>query len=169
VENSEEVRTARANVEAAKAAVAQKDFFPGESPAHEVTLSTAYYIGAIVAKYRTGWMDFGTIARIKRVMYGELVYEQSDSILNFRMYGDFSDVPADLRDTNPRTPVTQRVDHGIIDMSGDDEDSAHPRGRTRVPLGGIRRTHVAWELYDERPRNPWTLYDVGLDMNFGED
>jgi formylglycine-generating enzyme required for sulfatase activity len=28
-----------------RAAEAQKDFFPGESPAHEVTLSTPYYIG----------------------------------------------------------------------------------------------------------------------------
>lgn len=124
--------------------------------------TSEYYVGNIEARYKTGWHDYGTIDRIKRMMYANLVFEKNDSNLQFNMYGDFSDTAENLEDKNYR--ATDPTDYGLVNMNGDDESTITPRGRKRVPLGGIRKTHLAWELYDDRPNNPWSIYDVSMDV-----
>jgi hypothetical protein len=130
--------------------------------------TSRYYIGAIVARYKTGWQDFGSIDRAKLMRYAHLVFEKQDSDVRFNIYGDFSAVPADLTDTNPRLPVASRQDEGLVNMAGDDQDAENPRGRKRIKLGGVRRTHLAWEVFDDKPRNPWSLYDMAFDLDFKE-
>ena len=137
-----------------------------ETPLDE---TSRYYIGGIHARYRSGWLDFGTVDRAKMLQYAHLVFEkQAAGELRFNFYEDFGTTPTDLRDTNFRTPVEDREDAGLVPLADDDEDTAHPRGRHRIPLGGVRRTHVAWELVDDRPRNPWSIYDVAFDFQFKE-
>jgi hypothetical protein len=130
--------------------------------------TSRYYLGPIIADYKSGWHDFGAIDRAKRLMYANLVFEQNDSDLRFEVYGDFDEDPEDLTDRNPRVATADREDYSIVEMNGDDEDSEHPRGRKRVKLGGIRKTHFAWEVLDYKPNNPWKLYDLSLDVEFKE-
>jgi hypothetical protein len=136
-----------------------------ETPPDE---TSKYYIGSIRARYKTGWMDYGTVDREKKLDYAHLIFKQNDSELQFNVYEDFGATPVDLADKNPRTPVADRTDHGLVNMSGDDTDSEHPRGRKRIFLGGVRRTHVALELEDDRPNNPWTIYDLAVDVEMKE-
>lgn len=131
--------------------------------------TSEYYIGSIEAQYKSGWADFGTVDREKRMMYANLVYEKNPSDLEFRMYGDFSDTEEDLRDKNWReSSNTDREDASDVNMNGDETDAEHQRGRTRVKLGGVRKTHLAWELYDDRPNNPWSIYDLSFDVEMKE-
>ena len=128
--------------------------------------TSEYYVGNIEARYKSGWHDYGTINRVKLMMYSHLVFEKNASDLEFRMYGDFSATAENLEDKNYRE--TDPTDFGLVNMNGDDTDAENPRGRKRIPLGGIRKTHLAWELYDNRPNNPWTIYDVAMDLGYKE-
>jgi hypothetical protein len=121
--------------------------------------TSQYWLGSWETRYKSGWSDFGTVARVKRAMYAHLVFEQSESTVDLRMYGDFSATPEDLTDKDYRQ--ADPTDHGEVSLDEDD-------GRKRVTLGGIRKTHLAWELYDHRPCNPWSIYDFGLDIEFKE-
>jgi hypothetical protein len=117
--------------------------------------TSKYYIGTIIAQYRTGWLDFGTIDRIKDFKYYHVVHEKDDSILDVRMYKEFVTTPVDLKDERTNE------DFGQVDLS--------LVGRQRKPMGGIRAHHLAWELYDIRPNNPWTVYDFSFDFRSGDE
>jgi hypothetical protein len=118
--------------------------------------TSRYYIGPILFQYRTGWMDFGSIARVKNLKFARLVFKQEASRLRLSVYKDFEAVVApDLVDE--RTAE----DFGDVDLN-------QPKGRVRVQLGGIEGVHLAWEVSDDRPANPITLYDLGLDAEMKE-
>jgi hypothetical protein len=118
--------------------------------------TSKYYIGPILANYKTGWMDFGTVMRVKHAVNAELIFEVvDDSELTFRMYKDFAGTPPNLVDEK------MVEDYGQIDMG-------KVNGRTRVKLGGVDGVHLAWEIEDLQPNNPFSLYDVALNVEVKE-
>ncbi len=122
----------------------------------ELDATSKYHIGPILAEYRTGWMDFGSIGRIKKAVFARLAFEQEPSTVRLNIFKDFNDAePVDLVDE--RTSE----DKGVVDLDKDN-------GVERVGLGSIDAYHLAWGLEDDKPNNPVRLYDLGLDIEVKE-
>ena len=121
--------------------------------------TSRYYIGPISAIYRTGWEDFGTLAQTKRVTEAFTAFRrEAASDLRFQVYKNFiltgDDVPSFIDEASGE-------DYGLIDLT--EEES-----RYRVPVAGVNGQHLAWEISDPKPNNPFSLYDVALRLNFKE-
>lgn len=123
----------------------------GNAFAVPLDATSKYRIGAIVAEYRTGWQDFGSVARVKKVFFAHLVFEQqAASRLRLKVYKDFDAAnPPDLVDNRTQ------VDAGDISLN-------EANGRKRVDIGGIEGVHLGWGISDDRPNNPFSLYDLAL-------
>jgi hypothetical protein len=107
-----------------------------------------YHLGPIEFRYKTGWMDFGSIARVKYMPSAFLVHEENDgSTVEFRQYLDFSDNFRLIRDGR------ENEDERIVDLG----DNSHEQ---KVNVGGQQFKHLAIEFYRFLPRNPISLYDV---------
>jgi len=118
--------------------------------------TSRYYIGTILALYRTGWEDFGTLAQVKRATEAFTTFRQEDhSDLRFRVYKDFEATAPDMVDER------LSVDLGLLDLTIEES-------RMRVKTGGIQGMHLAWEVEDGKPDNPFSLYDVALRLNLKE-
>lgn len=117
--------------------------------------TSRYRIGAIIAQYKTGWLDFGTLARIKDFKYYHTVFEKENSEILVRFYKEFETAPVDMIDAQTNEDASE------VDLSTD--------GRKRKPMGGIRTHHLAWELYDEQVNNPFKIFDIGFDYRFGDE
>ena len=118
--------------------------------------TSVYYIGPISALYRTGWEDFGTLAQTKRVTEAFTAFRREEaSDLRFRIYENFNETAPNMVDE--RTGV----DSGLINLTIEES-------RFRVKTGGIEGQHLAWEVEDGKPNNPFSLYDVALRLNFKE-
>ena len=117
--------------------------------------TSKYKIGRIEAQYKTGWMDFGTVARIKDFKYYHVVHEKENAVLQFKIYKDFGTLPTELED--------ERTNENFGEIN------LNLVGRQRKPAGGIRAHHIAWELFDDNPNNPFHIYDVAFDYRFGDE
>jgi hypothetical protein len=94
--------------------------------------------------------------RVKTALNAELVFDSKPgSDLTFKVYKDFSGTPADL--TDKRTAE----DFGLIDL-------APVNGRNRVKLGGVQGVHLAWEIENNKPNNPFSVFDVALNIEAKE-
>jgi len=111
-----------------------------------------YHLGPIEFRYKTGWMDFGTIARVKYMDSVFVVHEEDEgSQVRFRDYVDFSDQRRDLRDN--RTGENP----GVIDLGANNQEK-------KIQLGGQQFKHMAIEFVSFLPRNPVTIFDLAFKL-----
>jgi hypothetical protein len=119
-------------------------------------VGATYYLGPIEFWYKTGWMDFATIARVKYLDSAFLVHDRDeDSVLTFRVYKDMAAQAESLVD------ATTGDDAGSLSL----DDVTHEQ---KIRIGGVQFKHVAIELYDFRPANPISVWDLSFKLR-GQD
>lgn len=132
------------------AANTETELFLEECFSGQVTAGMTYHLGPIEFQYKTGWMDFGTIARVKYMPSAFLVHDRDEgSQVQFRPYIDFSDTPMELEDA--RTGQNER----IVDLG----DATREQ---KLNVGGAQFKHMAVEFYSFLPKNPISIWDLSF-------
>jgi len=117
------------------------------------TPGMVYYLGPIEFWYKTGWLDFGTVARVKKMESAFLVHGINEgSRVQFRPYINFSDAPTGLRDN-----VNSSRNEGDVDLGDETAEQ-------KIMVGGLQFKHLALEFYSFLPSNPVSVFDVAYKL-----
>lgn len=133
------------------AANTETELFLHECFATNLDSTSRYYLGPIEFQYKTGDMDFGTIARVKYAESAFVVHEREQSSrVHFRPYINLEETPTELVDERAEQ------DYGDIDLSAAYEQKVH--------LGGLQFKHLAVEFYSFLPKNPVSIFDLSFKL-----